>query len=182
MCSIAGRSGRALLVIDVQNEVMAAAWERDAVVARIAQLVENARQAEVPVVWVQHSDDELVLGSDGWQIVPELTPAEGEARIRKNFRSSFEGTDLEQVLARLNAAELVVCGAETNHCVRYTVHAALDQGYDVTFVMDAHTTWNGDYGQPGVSAEGIVREQNMSFRNYELPGRKCRGVEAASAV
>lgn len=182
MSSIEGRSGRALLVIDVQVEVMAEAWQRDAVVARIGQLVQDARYAGLPVVWVQHADDELVLESDGWQIVPELTPSENEAKIRKNYRSSFESTNLEQVLAELKVAELVVCGAETNHCVRYTVHDALERGYDVDFVMDAHSTWGGEYGQPGVTAEGIVREQNMSFRNYELPGRRCLGVTAAEAI
>lgn len=182
MCTIPGRSGKALLVIDVQVDVMAAAWRRDEVIGRIAGLVDSARAKKLPVVWVQHADEELVLESPGWEVVPELAPAADEPRVRKNFRSSFEATDLEDQLARLGVAELIVCGAETNHCVRFTVHDALERGYDVSFVLDGHTTWDGDYGNPAVTAAGIVAEQNSSFRHYELPGRACRGVLSAQAV
>ena len=55
MTTLEDRPNTALLVIDVQNGVVAAAHERDAVVSNVAGLVERARQESVPVVWVQHS-------------------------------------------------------------------------------------------------------------------------------
>ncbi len=183
MTTLTGRTGRALVVIDVQNDVVAQAWERDRTVAAIAATVDAARAAGVPVVWVQHSEDgALEIGSDGWQIVPELQPADGEPTIRKRYRSSFEDTELEDVLARLGAGELLLCGAESNHCVRHTWHAALERGYDVLLVSDAHTCWEGDWGDLHVEGEPIVDEQNRNATDYRLPGRRSDVVSSTALV
>lgn len=140
MSTLPSRTETALLVIDVQNEVVAVAHERDAIVANIAALVEAARTSGAPVVWVQHDDEGLVAGSDDWQIVPELVPVGGEPLVRKCVRDSFEGTTLSAELAELNVGRLVVAGAQTDFCVRWTLHAALTHGYDTVLVADAHTT------------------------------------------
>lgn len=179
MCSIPGRDKTVLLVIDVQVDVVANAFERDAVVGRIAGLVDRARAAQVPVVWVQHSDAELVRDSAEWQIVAELQPAAGDGRVYKNFRSSFIDTNLEDLLAAQNAGRLVICGAETNNCVRHTTQSALDRGYDVTFVADAHTTNSYEWRGHKVEAEAVIDEQNDNFGWLDLPGRQCRAVVAA---
>ena len=92
MTTLENRPNTALLVVDVQNGVVAGAHERDAVVANVGSLVEKARQEDVPVVWVQHSDDQLARGSDDWQIVPELTPGDAEPLVEKNYGDSFEDT------------------------------------------------------------------------------------------
>ena len=139
MSTLTGRDATALVVIDVQNGVVEGAYKRDEVIANIEQAVAKARTASVPVIWVQHSDDELEIDSDAWQIVSTLIPLEGEAMIRKTFRSSFEGTNLGEVLASLNASHLVICGAQSNNCVRHTGQDALAKGYDVTLIADAHT-------------------------------------------
>ncbi len=173
MTTLSGRDSRVLVVIDVQNDVVAQAWERDAVVAAIGASVDTARAAGVPVVWIQHNEDGgLVLGSPEWQIVPELEPAEAEPRIDKRYRSAFEETALEGVLADLGAAELVLCGAESNHCVRHTWHAALERGYDVLLVSDAHTCWEGDWEDLHVDGGPIVEEQTRNATQYRLPGRR----------
>lgn len=158
-----------LLVIDVQNEVVATAHHRDEVVATIAGLVEEARSHEVPVAWVQHEDPWLRPGTPDWQIVPELQPRPSEARVHKRYRSSFEQTNLVELLA--DTRELIVCGAQTNYCIRHTIHAALDRGYNVTLVADAHTT-------DGPDAVVVIAEQNDNLRRYELPGRRCQVVAA----
>ena len=103
MSTIADRSGSVLLVIDVQQEVFADAYDRDGVVSRISSLVDGARAAGTPVIWVQHSDEELEYGSDGWRIVDELVPADGEVIIEKLWGDTFEGTNFEDVLAGLKA-------------------------------------------------------------------------------
>jgi hypothetical protein len=175
------RAGRALLVIDVQADVVADAHQRDAVVANINALVRNARAADVPVVWVQHNDAGMTIDSPEWQLVSELEPRAGEALVNKQYRSSFESTELESVLADLGAAELIVCGAQTNNCIRHTIHAALERGYDVTLVEDAHTTSDFEWDNGIVTAASIIDEQNASLLKYKLPGRSCTIVPTADA-
>jgi nicotinamidase-related amidase len=175
------RAGRALLVIDVQADVVADAHQRDAVVANINALVRNARAADVPVVWVQHNDAGMTIDSPEWQLVSELEPRAGEALVNKQYRSSFESTELESVLADLGAAELIVCGAQTNNCIRHTIHAALERGYDVTLVEDAHTTSDFEWDNGIVTAASIIDEQNASLLKYVLPGRSCTIVPTADA-
>ena len=161
------------MVIDVQNDVVGQAYRRDEVVGNIGRLVDAARVGGVPVVWVQHQDDFLAPGTAEWEIVEELVPAPGEARIDKRYRSSFEATDLETVLGGLGVDTVVLCGAESNNCVRHTLHAALERGYDVTLVGDAHTTWHGTWDGVAVDGKAIIDEQNRNADGYRLPGREC---------
>src|SRR5581483_3493490 len=90
MTTLENRPNTAVLVIDVQNGVVGGAHARDAVVANVASVVEKARAADVPVVWVQHSSDNLAEGSEEWQIVPELSPDESEPLVPKRYPDSFE--------------------------------------------------------------------------------------------
>ncbi len=176
--STLGRGGSALLVIDVQKGVVESAFERDEKIANMNRAVAKAREAGVPVVWVQHSDEELVLESDGWQIVDELKPAEGEAKVRKLYPSSFEATNLEEVLAGLGADHIYVCGAESNNCVRHTSHAGLERGYDVTLILDAHTTTGFTWNGYTVDAARTIDEQNTNFMGRQLPGRAANAVSS----
>ena len=107
MTTLTDRPHTALLVIDVQNDVMAGVHNRDGVIANIAFLVGKARAEKVPVVWVQHSDDNLPAGSDGWRLVPELTPEESEPVVHKRYGDSFEETDLDTALRSLPEVALV---------------------------------------------------------------------------
>ena len=176
MTTLQERPHTALLVIDVQRGVVASAHERDAVVANIAALVDKAREQEVPVVWVQHSDDHLEKGSEGWQYVPELPRRAAEPLVHKNYGDSFEGTDLEQVLAAAGVGHLVVTGAETDACIRSTIHGAFVRGYDVTLVADAHTTNdNSKWGAP--PPEQVIAHTNLYWQYHSAPGRTAGVVE-----
>jgi nicotinamidase-related amidase len=171
------RPKTALLVIDVQNGVVEGAHERDAVVANIDSLVERARQEEVPVVWVQHSSEELVRESDEWRIVPELTPNDTEPLIEKNYGDSFEDTSLESVLSDLGVGRLVVVGAQTDACVRSTLHGAFARGYDATLVSDAHTTEDQSaWGAP--PPDQVIAHTNLYWTYQTAPGRTAGTVEA----
>jgi nicotinamidase-related amidase len=178
MTTLSGRVKTALLVVDVQNGVVEGAYRRDEVIQNIETAVAKARATGIPVVWVQHSDEELVIDSDEWQIVSELIPLEGEAMVRKTFRSSFEGTNLEEILSELGVGHLFACGAQTNNCMRHTAHDALAKGYDVTLIADAHTTTSYEWAGVSVSAQAVVEEQNLNF-NEDLPGRFGRVVPLA---
>lgn len=173
------RAGKALLVIDVQVGVVQDAYERDAKLANISLAVDKARAAGVPVVWVQHSDEELAINSDAWQLHPAMKPADGEEVVHKTYRSSFIETNLESVLEKLNAGHLIICGAETNNCVRHTSHTALDRGYDVTLIGDAHTTTGFEWNGFVVDAARVIDEQNTNFYHMELPGRLAKLVTVA---
>ncbi|MDQ1438665.1 MAG: hypothetical protein QOK43_2294 [Acidimicrobiaceae bacterium] len=176
MTTLENRSNTALLVIDVQNDVVAGAHERDAVVANVATLVDKARHERVPVVWVQHSDEQLARGTDGWRIVPELAPDEAEPLVEKTYGDSFEDTNLETVLAGLGVGRLVVAGAQTDQCVRSTLHGALVRGYDATLVSDAHTT--EDLTEWGAPPPGqVIAHTNMYWKHQTAPGRTAGTVE-----
>lgn len=175
MTTLTDRPGSALLVIDVQRGVMAASVDSDRVVATIARLVEKARAADVPVVWVQHSSDELPVDSEVWQYVPELVAADGEPVVRKTYGDSFEDTELEEVLAARGVGRLVVAGAQTDACIRSTLHGGFTRGYDVTLVTDAHTTEDlSEWGAP--PPEQVVAHTNLYWGFQRAPGRVAQAV------
>lgn len=158
MTSLSDRPNTALLVIDVQNDVVAAAHDRDGVIANITALVDMARVVGAPVIWVQHSDEGLPVDSDGWQYVAQLTPQDSEPLIHKRFGDSFEDTDLETVLAERRVGHLFVTGAQTDACIRSTLHGAIVRGYDATLVKDAHTTQDqSEWGAPPLSRSSPTR-------------------------
>jgi nicotinamidase-related amidase len=176
MTTLENRPNTALLVVDVQNAVVEEALARDAVVANIGSLVEQARRERIPVVWVQHSDEQLARGSDDWQIVPELIPDKAEPVVEKSYGDSFEDTTLETVLSGLNVGRLLVVGAETDACIRSTLHGAFVRGYDATLVSDAHTT--GDrtaWGAP--PPDQVIAHTNLYWAYQTAPGRTAGTVE-----
>src|SRR5438094_11049 len=163
MTTLTDRPNTALVVVDVQVGVVAKAHARDAVVGAIAALVERARREKVPVIWVQHESEDLVVGAEAWRIVPQLAPAAGEPVIAKQYGDAFEDTELEVVLGRLGAGRLVVAGAQTDACIRSTLHGALVRGYDVILVGDAHTTEDlSAWGAP--PPEQVIAHTNLYWR------------------
>jgi nicotinamidase-related amidase len=176
MTTLENRPNTALLVVDVQNGVVEGAHERDAIVANVGSLVERARQERIPVVWVQHSDEQLAKGSENWRIVPELTPDDAEPLVEKNYGDSFEDTTLETVLLDLGVGRLVVVGAQTDACIRSTLHGALVRGYDATLVSDAHTTEDQTaWGAP--PPDQVIAHTNLYWTYESAPGRTAGTVE-----
>jgi nicotinamidase-related amidase len=176
MTTLENRPNTALLVVDVQNGIVEGTHERDTVVANIATLVEKARLEQVPVVWVQHSDEHTVRGSDTWRIVPELSPGDAEPLVEKHYADSFEETKLEAVLSDLGVGCLVVAGAQTDECIRSTLHGAIVRGYDATLVSDAHTTEDHTaWGAP--PPEQVIAHTNLYWSYHRAPGRTAGTVE-----
>lgn len=178
MTTLTNRPNTALLVIDVQNGVVGEAYDRDQVVANIATLVDRARAAEVDVVWVQHNSDELPRGSESWQYVPELVRRDSEPLVQKAYGDSFEETDLESVLAARGIGRLFVAGAQTDECIRSTLHGAIARGYDATLVRDAHTTEDlSPYGAP--PPDKVIAHTNLYWQHHTAPGRTAGTVGTA---
>lgn len=171
----------ALLVIDVQRDVVANAFRRNEVIANIAGLVVRARKEGVPVIWVQHSDDELVKGSEGWAYVDELRMADDEPVVHKQFGDSFEGTNLDELLQERGVERLVVCGAQTDACIRSTLHGAIARGYNAILVSDAHTTDDCSWAAPPLSAEQVIAHTNF-YWNWQRTPRAAGGTSLTAEV
>jgi len=180
MTSLSNRPNAALVVIDVQKGVVANATRRDEVVRNISTLVDKARAEDVPVVWVQHTDDELPQGSEQWQYVEELQREETEPLVHKRYGDSFEDTELESELAARGVGRLVVTGAQTDACVRSTLHGAFTRGYDTVLVGDAHTTEDlSEWGAP--PPDQVISHTNLYWSWQDAPGRTA-GVVDTSGV
>jgi nicotinamidase-related amidase len=178
MTTLTDRPHTALLVIDVQNGVMKTAHDREPVLANIVALVEKARAAGTEVVWVQHTSEELPRGSEPWEYVPELVRREAEPLVHKTYGDSFEDTDLEEQLAARGIGALVVAGAQTDACIRSTLHGAFTRGYDVVLVADAHTTEDlSAYGAP--TPGEVIAHTNMYWGYQTAPGRTAGTVQTA---
>jgi len=175
------RPNAALVVIDVQHDVVAQAHDRDGVVQRINELVDRARAANVPVIWVQHEDDDLPSDTPGWQLASELTRHDDETLVRKSHRDAFEATSFEDELASADVGTLVVVGAQTDFCVRSTIHGAFARGYDTVLVSDAHTTDDlSAHGLP--TPDQVIAHTNMYWRGQNAPGRHAGVVTAAEVT
>ncbi|MFC7494341.1 MULTISPECIES: isochorismatase family protein [unclassified Nocardioides] len=183
------RTGKktAFLVVDLQRGVLAddGTWDAEGVVTRTAGLVDKARAAEVPIVWVQHNSEELQSGAEPWQLATGLEPAGEEPVVQKRYGDSFEETDLTDVLTRLGVEHLVVAGAQTDACIRSTIHGAVTRGYDVTLVSDCHTT--GEFPAEYTGGELISARTKINFTNsYAAWGlrtaRASGSAEASDAI
>jgi nicotinamidase-related amidase len=179
MTSLQNRPNSALVVIDMQRGVVGEAFEVERVVTNINTLIDRARAERVPVVWVQHSDDDLAEGSDEWQFVDDLRRTEGEPLVHKHYGDSFEETDLESILAEHGVGRLVITGAQTDACIRSTLHGALVRGYDATLVADAHTTEDmRQWGAP-IGPSEAIEYTNLYWNFSSGPGRSGSTVPTA---
>jgi len=181
MTSLSDRPNTALVVVDMQNDVVRNAHMRDEVIANIKTLVEKARTERVPVIWVQHSNEEMAEGSDGWQYVSELQRLTGEPLVHKKYGDSFEDTVLESELSERGVGRVIVAGAQTDACIRATLHGAFVRGYDTTLVSDAHTTEDfSEYGLPPV--DKVIAHTNMYWTWQGGPGRVADVIGTADVT
>lgn len=182
MATVRPGSKGILLVVDMQVGVMNETWDAPRIIANVSRAVERARAQGVPVIWVQHSDEELEHGSPEWQLVKELVPMKDEPVIQKRFNSSFEQTALEEELAKLGATHIVLAGAATNWCIRATAYSSLDRGYDLTLIKDAHSTDTIELENGArIEAASVIDELNIAMTWVSYPGR-TNGTATAEKV
>lgn len=179
MASVRTGKRQVLVIVDMQKGVVATAHERDQVIASIQVVAQAARDRHVPLIWVQHSDEELKLHSPEWEIVPELRVEKGDYRIDKHHNSCFANTELEKILEETKATQIVLAGAATNWCIRATAYGALDRGYDLTLVSDGHTTESIELdGGRRIEAKDIITELNVVMSYVSYPGVKNQAKKA----
>jgi nicotinamidase-related amidase len=158
-----GRAGfgrrPALLVIDVNvgftDPASPLVCDLDGVVAAIGRLLDEARRAQIPVVYTTVSYTEgdkiaaaafiekvpalltLQAGSRWVEIDPRIAPLPHEPVLNKLFASAFFGTALSSLLAAAGCDSVIVTGASTSGCVRATAVDALQHGYRPLVPRDA---------------------------------------------
>ena len=181
MATIRDGTGCVLVIVDVQIAVMKEAWDSQRIISNVATAVREARSNGVPVIWIQHSDDQLPMGSPEWEWTPGLSPNSDEIVISKQFASSFEQTDLEQALDDLKASHILLAGAATNFCIRATAYGALDRGYDLTLISDAHTTGPMELNGRTINAADIIDDLNAVMSLVKYPGRVNQAVPTSKA-
>ncbi|WP_349827026.1 isochorismatase family protein [Brevibacterium litoralis] len=171
-------SSTALLVVDMQNGVLTTCHDVAGVTGRVGLLVEKARAAGGTVIWVRNVSPETPRGTEAWKIVPELRPLPTETVLDKEYGDSFEATDLGTVLASHGIDHVVVCGAQTDACIRSTLHGAFVRGYGVTLVSDGHTTEDlTPWGNP--APEVVIAHTNLYWQFTSAPGREGQVAEVA---
>ena len=145
---------RALVVIDVQQEYDPGVFPGaglpithpplDVSTANVAQAMDAATAAGVPVVVVQHTDapDDAVFaeGSDGWKLHPFVEDRPRDHLVRKAYPGSFTGTDLEEWLRANDVATGAIVGYMTQLCVDTTARQAAHLGFGVEVLSDATGT------------------------------------------
>ena len=110
--------------------------------------------------------------------MPELVREDGEPLVHKHYGDSFDDTDLESVLAERGVGRLLVTGAQTDECIRSTLHGAFVRGYDTTLVGDAHTTEDlSEWGAP--APDKVIDHTNLYWRYHSGPGRTAGVVKTA---
>lgn len=171
----------ALLIIDLQRTLCTgdfACHEVADVIGRINGLIGRAREAQVPVIFVQHEEEAwepLRHGSDGWQIDDRLDASPGDPRVFKTSPDSFHKTTLDAALKARGVDHLVICGAQSDFCVDTTTRRALSSGYHVTLVEDAHTTV--DLGD--LTAAQIIRHHTTVLGGLTSFGPRMSAQPAA---
>jgi len=170
---------QALLVIDVQRslfDVTPRPHEADAVVVRINALSARARQAGVPVVFVQHEDmDSLAFETEGWRLQCNLQTVPGDVMVRKRTADSFLNTNLGDLLAEWSIRRVIIAGYASEFCVDTTVRRAAALGYEVVVASDAHTT----HDKTHASGAFIRAHHNATLADISSFGPKIAAVPSA---
>ena len=165
----------ALVIIDVQMGMFdedGPVYNGENLLQTLSKLIGKAHQANAPVIYVQHNDEEFVKGGPAWPIHPFITPIAGDVVVQKRTPDSFHETNLGDELEKIGIKKLVVGGIQTEYCVDTTCRRAFSLGYDVTLVEDGHSTWDNKY---------ITAQQVIAHHNNTLDGWAVR-LESADKV
>jgi nicotinamidase-related amidase len=156
-----------IIVIDLQMGMFGGVREPPihdsvALVGRVRAILDWARRGGRKVAFVRHDGppgDPLSPGGPGWPVYPALGQAEDELTFAKSVGDAFSNAALAEWVAREGADEVVLLGAQTDHCVAATVKGAMEAGFRVTVVSDAHSTLDSG----GETAQDIIARHNAAF-------------------
>jgi nicotinamidase-related amidase len=168
-------SDTALMIIDVQMGMFdedEPVYNGDKLLQTLSQLIERARDADVPIVYIQHNDSQFVEGNSDWPIHPSIAPLEGEIVVQKRTPDSFHETNLGEELEKMGIKNLVVGGIQTEYCVDTTSRRAFTLGYDVTLVEDGHSTWDNRH----ITAEQVIAHHNNTLDGWAVTVKPAKVI------
>ncbi|GAK57000.1 acetyltransferase, GNAT [Candidatus Vecturithrix granuli] len=160
------KSTNALVIIDAQVNMFddqMPVFDGDRVLMRLTQLIEQARSARIPVIFIRNNGiegDPDEPGTAGWQIHPALSPRSENLVIDKDTPDSFDRTNLQEALHAQGIKHLIVAGMQTEMCINTTCLRAKELGYEVTLVADAHSTFD----MKDMTAEQVILHYNTTLR------------------
>jgi nicotinamidase-related amidase len=169
-------SDTALVIIDVQMGMFdedEPVHNGEQLLQTLSGLIDKARQANVPVVYIQHNNKEFVEGGPAWPIHPSIAPLTGELVVQKRTPDSFHGTALRDELEGLGVKKLVIGGIQTEYCVDTTSRRAFSLGYDVTLVADGHGTWDNKH----ITAEQVIAHHNNTLDGWAVTLKAAEDVQ-----
>jgi nicotinamidase-related amidase len=173
----------ALLVIDMQQALCfgeEAAFEAERVIDRINTVSRKAREAGVPVVLIQHEEEEgsLQFDSSGWQLAQGLETAASDLRVRKTTPDSYHLTPLQALLEERGVTDVVICGLQSDFCVDTTTRRSLGLGYPAVLVQDGHSTVDNGL----LTAQQISAHHALTLSNIGSFGVRVRLLPAGEVT
>jgi len=137
----------ALLVIDVQ--VWFLDWHSwvtvsgEEIVPAISRLLEPARDAEIPVIYIRDLSLDRRGDGDHLQIHQDIAPLEGDAVFTKFEGDALSNPDLVAHLEESGIERLLISGIASDGCVQATFRSAYRAGYEIIIITDAHAHSDG---------------------------------------
>jgi nicotinamidase-related amidase len=152
-----------LIVIDMLNDFLDR-WEaaaRQHLTDSINELIDVMHGAERPIIWVrQEFEPDLrdafpemrakgiritIRGTSGCQIVPELVTDSSDVIIVKKRYSAFHGTNLDELLTRLQPDALILAGINTHACIRTAAIDAYQRDWPVVVALDCVDSYDKEH-------------------------------------
>ena len=163
----------ALGVIDVQNSLFdEGPWQPELLLERVEGLIQKARTAGIPIVFVTDRRVE----PDG-AIHPSLSVAPGDMLVQKSENNAFEGTPLDELLRAQGVERFVVAGLQTDYCINATCRGGVALGYEVVLAGDAHSTND----EPDKPATQIIAEHNAALSTLKTETGSVR-IESCEEI
>lgn len=156
-----------LLIIDAQQELIDGSQEESAVfnkeklIGNINVVIEKARNANVPIVFVRDLDVGGGKGK-GFEVHDEINVPLNAKIFDKKATNSFHGTGLLEHLQSQEIEHVVIMGCATQYCIDTAVRTATISGMDVTLVGDGHSTTDSEV----LSAEQIIKHHNKTLHGH----------------
>ncbi|MDF2803870.1 MAG: isochorismatase hydrolase [Anaerocolumna sp.] len=145
---------KALLIIDVQKAIMdEKPHNSELLINTINDLSNACREKNIEVIYVRHDgvDDELAMGSEGWEIYHDIKPHKGEKIFEKRYNSAFKNTGLKEYLQSNSITTLILAGLQTEYCIDASIKSAFDSDFQIIIPQNGFSTID----QETMSAQAI---------------------------
>ncbi len=155
----------ALLIVDTQMAFFQAPqplYPADRLIENIKNLTARARQAHVPVIYVQHNasgDLEWMNSTPLKDIHPLIAPESTDLVVQKWQPDIFAEPTLQRELEARGIRRLIITGCQTEHCIINSCRSGAALGYDITLVSDAHATFDSET----LTAQQIVEQYSKEL-------------------